>query len=388
MSIIVLNSAPQTHVPSKEQAIRELFSITTKAVIFLNSQMEIIRINEYASKKFTVQNTQAINFELFSKINSLNNTFHFGADISTSIKETIARKLRISDSIPYAKPTTWRVEYFPELFETDFKLGLVEITEEQNRSADKLFSHAVFESVNSIVQSTTVNQNFDAVLYNIIKSLPGRAHVKLATDLSYHITNEATLKLLGMNNAQQLIGKNDYDIGRHMGSHWPAKLAQELQDLDNEIINNNKPIIGKEETPYLDAEGNLVIHSLTKIPIYNLSNQPYGVLTLAADITNIKDVMFVRQSYNNLFKKPKQAHYHFIKHIGLDKIHADQDDLITIRELECLILFTKGMATKEIARRMNISPRTVETHFEHVKTKFNCLTRSEVISLFLAHCKF
>lgn len=367
--------------------LRELFSITTKAVIFLNSKMDIIRINEYAHKKFKLHSLSTISFYNFSQTNCLNNTYHYSQDIIPVLRDILSTKLSM-ESTPNAKSSSWRVEYFPELFDTDFKIGLVEITEDTSQRTDNLLSYAVYDSVNSLVQQVPTDKNFDSVLYNIVRFLPGRAHLKLASDFSYHITNDATLKLLGMKHAGELIGKNDYTVAKHMGSYWPSKLAQEIQDLDNMIITNNRPIIGKEETPYLDAEGNLVIHSLTKIPIYNMSNQPYGILTLAVDISHVKDLMFVRQAYRNLFKSPKQAHYHFIKHIGLDKVHVDENELITIRELECLMLFSKGMTAKEIGKRMDISHRTVETHFENIKLKFNCLTRSEVISLFQAHCNF
>jgi DNA-binding CsgD family transcriptional regulator len=239
-----------------------------------------------------------------------------------------------------------------------------------------------------MVQNIASESNFTTVLASIIHALPGRAHIKRADDFTYMMTNTATLKLLGMQQAQQLIGLDDYQVSKHMEKRWPAQLAQQLQEMDYSILSTNTPLIGKEEMPYLDADGNLVIHALTKIPLCDLNNQPFGILTLAIDTTHLKDIMFLKNAYLNLYDKPRDAHLSFIKHLGLDRIHADLADLITIRELECLILFARGFTAKEIGRQLSISNRTVERHFETVKAKFNCNTRSDAISLFLSNFNF
>ncbi|HVV68177.1 MAG TPA: helix-turn-helix transcriptional regulator [Gammaproteobacteria bacterium] len=74
----------------------------------------------------------------------------------------------------------------------------------------------------------------------------------------------------------------------------------------------------------------------------------------------------------------------------LNKIQLDRDrfmqqvisaDLIqfSAREYDCIKWFKQGYSLKMIANELNISPRTVETHFEHIKQKAQCHTRSELV---------
>jgi DNA-binding CsgD family transcriptional regulator len=51
---------------------------------------------------------------------------------------------------------------------------------------------------------------------------------------------------------------------------------------------------------------------------------------------------------------------------------------LTPREAECLFGFVKGESAKEMALEMGISPRTVETHILHVKSKYGCFTKQEL----------
>ncbi|MBA2653004.1 MAG: response regulator transcription factor [Tatlockia sp.] len=52
------------------------------------------------------------------------------------------------------------------------------------------------------------------------------------------------------------------------------------------------------------------------------------------------------------------------------------------REYAVLILLSQGFTDKEIAKKLLISPRTVETHIIHAKHKMNVRTRAELIVIF------
>ncbi len=62
-------------------------------------------------------------------------------------------------------------------------------------------------------------------------------------------------------------------------------------------------------------------------------------------------------------------------HIGTQNIH------LTAKQKECLDYLAKGLSAKEIALRMHISPRTVESHLEHIKMKLNVNFKSELLAL-------
>ncbi|MBX9786962.1 MAG: helix-turn-helix transcriptional regulator [Alphaproteobacteria bacterium] len=49
------------------------------------------------------------------------------------------------------------------------------------------------------------------------------------------------------------------------------------------------------------------------------------------------------------------------------------------REMQCLIPTIKGKTSKEIARLLNLSPRSVEKYIDNVKNKMKCKGRGEMI---------
>ena len=53
---------------------------------------------------------------------------------------------------------------------------------------------------------------------------------------------------------------------------------------------------------------------------------------------------------------------------------------ITERQAECLFFLLRGKTAKEIAKFLNISPRTVEDYIEMLKLKFSCQTKNELVT--------
>jgi DNA-binding CsgD family transcriptional regulator len=52
---------------------------------------------------------------------------------------------------------------------------------------------------------------------------------------------------------------------------------------------------------------------------------------------------------------------------------------LSARQMDCAILLLKGKQYKEIARTLNISPRTVETHINYLKNKLNCSNKTQLL---------
>jgi len=55
---------------------------------------------------------------------------------------------------------------------------------------------------------------------------------------------------------------------------------------------------------------------------------------------------------------------------------------LTRREGEISGLVAEGLSNKEIAERLVISPRTVETHVQNVLTKLGFTSRAQIAGLF------
>lgn len=56
------------------------------------------------------------------------------------------------------------------------------------------------------------------------------------------------------------------------------------------------------------------------------------------------------------------------------------NSVLSNRQFHCASLLLKGLTQKEIALQLNISPRTVETHLNHLKIKLSCRNKSELIT--------
>lgn len=54
---------------------------------------------------------------------------------------------------------------------------------------------------------------------------------------------------------------------------------------------------------------------------------------------------------------------------------------LTPREYDCLLVLKEGKTIKEIARDMDLSPRTVEFYLKNLKAKFSCKSKSELLAI-------
>ena len=51
---------------------------------------------------------------------------------------------------------------------------------------------------------------------------------------------------------------------------------------------------------------------------------------------------------------------------------------LTDREIEVFEMLGRGLTTRQIAGRLDLSPKTVETHREHIKTKLELKNTAEL----------
>ncbi len=54
---------------------------------------------------------------------------------------------------------------------------------------------------------------------------------------------------------------------------------------------------------------------------------------------------------------------------------------LTPREFDCLQVLGEGKTIKEIARDMELSPRTVEFYLKNLKEKFGCKSKNELLAV-------
>jgi DNA-binding NarL/FixJ family response regulator len=67
-----------------------------------------------------------------------------------------------------------------------------------------------------------------------------------------------------------------------------------------------------------------------------------------------------------------------VESLQSDSGNGQSDDTLTAREREVLQLMSEGHSTKEIARQLHISVKTVETHRRHVMRKLDIFSVAEL----------
>lgn len=170
-------------------------------------------------------------------------------------------------------------------------------------------------------------------------------------------------KLFGYQQAERAIGRRDEDL--------PCKIAEcaaLLQRQDQSVITANT------EKKFLEilCAGNdewKILH-VTKRPCHMDANH-YGTLGFAIDITNVAAALNIQLAP---FKKSaglSQSSY------TIDSNYGELN--LPPKQAECLFHLIRGKTTKEIAKIMQTSPRTTESHLVELKRKFECNRKSELI---------
>jgi DNA-binding NarL/FixJ family response regulator len=96
--------------------------------------------------------------------------------------------------------------------------------------------------------------------------------------------------------------------------------------------------------------------------VFCLQNGAKGILSYNATSFEIINAIYVVSSGGSFFSKPASKLLDDIfNKIQTTKRYSGADK-ISKRELEIIGLFAEGLTYKEIANKLNISPRTVETH--------------------------
>lgn len=72
------------------------------------------------------------------------------------------------------------------------------------------------------------------------------------------------------------------------------------------------------------------------------------------------------------------------KKIYLYNVKTESNTLLAPREVECIIYILRGKTSKQIARILELSHRTVEFYIGRLKNKLDCHTKSELIEKILS----
>lgn len=165
----------------------------------------------------------------------------------------------------------------------------------------------------------------------------------ISPDSFFMACNDLQAKNFGFNTHSDIIGLHIFDIIREtQASH------QLIENNKRVLIDNKKMVFFERSTSKNSTE----ITGLSyKQPLKNNHNKPCGTVGIAFLIDN-KESLF------------SDGH---------------SEIALSNRQIDCLYYLTKGMTSKQIAQRLQLSPRTVEHHFEAIKEKLNCHSRTDLV---------
>ncbi|MCC6194074.1 MAG: LuxR family transcriptional regulator [Burkholderiales bacterium] len=86
---------------------------------------------------------------------------------------------------------------------------------------------------------------------------------------------------------------------------------------------------------------------------------------------NLSDIVMFGHYFHEIFMLPA---------LKLGRHSASATQPLSKRERECLALAAKGLTTKDISGRLDISSRTVQFHFERIRDKLGVANRHEAIA--------
>ena len=151
-----------------------------------------------------------------------------------------------------------------------------------------------------------------------------------------------------------------------------------------------------------DADGNMVWIKDNHFYLFNEDSEQVAVAGIAQAISQTQWVLEAQkcdfESNNPVFEKDLLAILTQECRLTVRKaphaILTEKDDdsnfryiitqsgkkiLISKREVQCLLYLTQGLSAKQIAKKLLISPRTVEQHIANIKTKTSCHSSIELI---------
>lgn len=204
-----------------------------------------------------------------------------------------------------------------------------------------------------------------------INQIPGFFGL-LSLESKFISTNKTGSLWTGFSCPEDMVGLSYEDV--HCKAAEDAELF--IQHDKSVLINGTLRFLGY----YSYAGNNWRVILGEKYPLKNTANEPIGLVSHFNDFTsaNIIDLsrflMNSAKRYNNYTNK--QFFY------AIEDNHLEIR--LSARELECIFFFLRGKTAKEIAKILKLSPRTIEKHIEHIKIKFKCVNRSQLIEKALA----
>ncbi|MBX9586246.1 MAG: helix-turn-helix transcriptional regulator [Gammaproteobacteria bacterium] len=206
----------------------------------------------------------------------------------------------------------------------------------------------------------TYNKSTDCIFWKDLQS-------------NYRMMNNEFARLVGFKSSNASFNNfNDFAMPCEA-----SDLADKFIAADQEVIRTGKPVTSIEYCRYID--GAWRVHYDRKSPLFNSRGEMIGISSHAMDVTDcpiMRSVIALTSPIGKCHRINQQQSYQL-------KTNYDNFDL-SVLQSEILFLMLRGMSSKEIARRLGRSPRTIEKHRTKIKEKMGCQNQSQLFEKTIA----
>jgi PAS domain S-box-containing protein len=137
-----------------------------------------------------------------------------------------------------------------------------------------------FQDIHEQVEADIQTKESEKLLKTLIDNLPLNVFIK-DTESRKVLVNKSECDYLGVTNANDILGKNDFDL-------YDEEIARISRDEDLKVMETLEPILAKE-TLNVRKDGTETHFLTSKIPLVNDEGLANGLVGISLDITNLKE---------------------------------------------------------------------------------------------------
>jgi DNA-binding CsgD family transcriptional regulator len=211
----------------------------------------------------------------------------------------------------------------------------------------------------STLVETTALSDYISAHDSLLSQLPGQFTIK---DLEnrFAFASDSAACLAGYKTGAQMQGLNCYD------------LKNPMVDYADKLTENNLKLMRQTKLKrfiYLckDAGGNTSTMLMSKKPILDSNSQVIGLYSTVEKLSAECSMIETVAHHGLSIEKPFFEITNQYGHLDLSR-----------REVECFFFLLRGRSNNDIAKRLTLSKRTVDTYIENIKNKLNCNSRTEI----------
>ncbi len=218
----------------------------------------------------------------------------------------------------------------------------------------------------------------------LLDDFPGYIYHKKIHSMAYINANNQFLELIGLKTVNDIVNKTTAAIPEKTHFASFTRFVKFLDQLEKTVIHDKISCKDSISEPFLDDQGQILQLSLSASYLSNpQSPDEDSIIVYGRNITPATPHNELRITYNHFYDDKKVALTKFLEHIGFSS-YITYKNRITPCEFEVLRILADGNTAKEVARKLHISSRTVETHLDKIKIKIEARNKIEVMKKFLS----